>query len=152
MKKRCLGQKGFTLGELVVIIAIVFAIVVLLEPFARDIRARAERVECANNIRELGKALYLYAKEHQGKFPGTLEVLYKEKYLGDVRFVDCPATKHVGTPEEPEYSYKGELSVNDPSREVLLMDGEGSHRNGANMLLVDGEIMWQAEAPSGAGK
>ena len=120
-------MKGFTIGELVVIFAITALVVLLLYPSIIQTHNKTDRVNCANNLRELGRALYIYAKEHQGKFPDTIDTLYTEKYLSETSFVDCPATKHKGTPGAPEYTYTSGLSVKDDSGTVLIQDKEDSH-------------------------
>ncbi|MCK4852512.1 MAG: hypothetical protein KAS86_05285 [Candidatus Omnitrophica bacterium] len=143
MKMRGLDNKGFTIGEFTAVFMIVLVIVFLLQPFIRRIHDRSDRVACANNLRQLGKAIYVYAREHHGEFPGTLKALYDEQYLADARFVDCPASRHKGTPDDPDYIYAPGLSVNDPSTDILLRGRPGSHPDGGNALHVNGAISWE---------
>jgi len=137
-----LNKKGFTIGELVVVIAIVFMVVLLAQPFVVWIHNRADQGKCSNNLRELGKALYVYAKEHQGKFPEDIKILYEKQYISDIMLTDCPATKRKGTTEELEYTYTPGLSVYDTSTLSLLEDSEGNHPDGErNVLRVSGEVL-----------
>ena len=62
-------QKGFTLIELLVVIAIIGVIAALLLPALSEGQARARRVECIGNLKELGVAFHLFAHEHNSKFP-----------------------------------------------------------------------------------
>jgi competence protein ComGC len=144
MIKRNLGNRGFTIGELLVVFAIVAAMVVLMIPVINYVNARTDKVMCINNIRAVGLALYIYAREHDGKFPESVKTLYDEKYLADRRFTDCPASKHVGTPEDPDYVYTGGLDVRSPSKEILLRDKEENHSSGKkNVLYVNGLTKWE---------
>lgn len=136
-------MKGFTVGELVVIFALVIVIGVLVYPFAMDIREKSDKVACLNNMREMGRALYIYAKEHQGKFPDTLEELYAAQYIADHNILDCPSSRHRGTRQEPDYEYFPGHTVNDGSGENLLADKTDNHREGRNILKVDGNIVWE---------
>jgi len=144
-KKRATGEKGFTLGELLVVFALVMGVILLLHPIARKIHERSDRVICANNIREIGKASYIYAKEHARKFPDTLKTLYDEKYLADAGLADCPATRHKGTPDDPDYVFSDGLSVTDPSEKILVQDKTGNHQGGRNVLFVNGVVSWEKE-------
>jgi len=149
MKKRVLDNRGFTIGELIVVFLIVSLTVFLLQPFILQIHARGEKGACADNMREIGRALYVYARENRGKFPPSLKTLYDEQYLADTRFMDCAGTKHTGTPEDPDYIYTSDLSVRDPSGEVLVRDKSENHTaGGQNALYVNGDVLWE----KGSGK
>ncbi len=147
MKKRIPGNGGFTIGELIVVFLIVSLTIFLAFPFIGRIHARWEKGACAGNMREIGMALYVYARENRGKFPPSLKTLYDEQYLADARFMDCPGTKHAGTPEDPDYIYTAGLSVKDPSREVLVRDkGENHTGGGENLLYVNGDVLWKEKS------
>ncbi len=144
MRRFFTGKRGFTLGELLVIFAILIIVGSVMFPFVKKASAKNKRIVCANNLRELGLASYVYAEEHEGKFPPTLKTLYDEHYLADERLVDCPATKSVGTPGAPDYIYTGGLTVRDPSMEVLARDKASNHpQGGKNVLYVNGAVAWE---------
>lgn len=134
---------GFTIGELLLVFGAIILLTGAFTPFIKYSNERMARVDCSNNLRRIGLAMYIYARENQGKFPPSIETLFDEQYLGDARVLDCPASRTSGTRKDPDYIYTPGLSVYDESATVLVRDKPGNHHHGSNVLYVDGTIMWE---------
>ena len=62
-------RSGFTLMELLIVIAIIGIISGMMFPVVNYVREKARKTECMNNLRQWGAALQGYLDEHRGKFP-----------------------------------------------------------------------------------
>ncbi len=133
---------GFTVIELLVVVAIFLAVTIALAPFVRMTKAWARRVECANNLRRISLGLHTYARSHGNAFPASLRELYPASMVEERAF-DCPATRHAGTPDEPDYEYAAGLNERSAGRLPVVQDKDGNHgKSGKHILTVDGSVVW----------
>jgi len=109
-------------------------------PTVNRARAMYRRNACAANLSAIGKAMYLYANEHDDKFPESLDVLLKSEAIKDKQLI-CPASgKEPGDPKACYGYITGQTSSGDP-RNVLVYEVEPFHGSeGANVLFQDGHV------------
>ena len=65
-------RDAFTLVELLAVIAVIAVLAALLLPALSRAKARAQTIQCLNNLRQLQLAWYLYAGDQIDRLPGNL--------------------------------------------------------------------------------
>jgi prepilin-type N-terminal cleavage/methylation domain-containing protein/prepilin-type processing-associated H-X9-DG protein len=112
---------AFTLIELLVVIAIIALLMSILMPSLRAAKEQALRVRCTGNLRDIGRALYMYADTYDSKLPpGSFQGenapwLSYTAYTVDVSSADVSSADSpsvVSGPRNLAYLYEAKLCDN----------------------------------------
>ena len=64
-------QPGFTLVELLIVVAIISILIAILAPAGARALELARRVHCSNNLKNIVLACHAYAGENHGRWPNA---------------------------------------------------------------------------------
>ena len=82
-------RDGFTLTELLVVIAVIVILIALLLPVVAQTKASARTAQCENNLKQISLALTKAAANKLSVHPDNW-ITMVHPYLGDVRIYQCP--------------------------------------------------------------
>ncbi|MDF3131091.1 type II secretion system protein [Kiritimatiellaeota bacterium B1221] len=106
-RKPSVNQSGFTLIEMLVVIAIIALLITMISAATGKALEKSRRTACASNLHGLAQGLLVYAMDHNGYFPkyrpdsnawpwagewATEDYsTFYENYIGDKRTYYCPS-------------------------------------------------------------
>lgn len=117
-------RPGFTLVELLIVIAIILVLGALLFPLFGKAKEKVREIKCVNNQRQIATAILIWAQDHDDRLPSTR--IWDEISISDQEVLSCPT---VGTTGGKSYIYSSYVAdkrlaaVKNDLSEILTADG-----------------------------
>jgi len=151
------NKKGFTLVELLIVIAIITILATFLVPSIGSGRERARRAKCLNNIRVLLTSALMSAESYDGSFngyPSTIGSLFPATGGDlDLAATVCPSTGSAvptsdGTnlSSASDYSLVTGYGAGAPGTDPLFYETSDNHGGGRNVGLIAGNVKFVSGA------
>lgn len=164
-------SRGFTLTEILIVLAIIAALTAIAVPVGRSVMARSRNAACLSNLRQIGTGLEAYLQDHAQMMPEiaagrrskaeVTPVLETElaSYLSNPETFHCPADhqhfKNTGCSYLWNSSQSGRHRLRlvffgkegDDRRIPLVTDKESWHpgESGVNFLYADLSVSSKVE-------
>lgn len=155
-------KKGFTLTEVLIVIAVVAVLAGVLFPVGKGVINKTRKFRCQSNLREIGFALDSYTRDHNGRLPELYSMRANKnadvpvletvllKYNSNPDIFNCPSDREFFRKSGSSYAWNNVVSGkareamnffggSQSSTIPLVGDKEAFHgdENGTNLLYGD---------------
>lgn len=170
-------RRGFTLIELLVVIAVIAILASLLLSVLASAKAKARKIQCVNNLRQVAITMDLYLQNSSDRLPqryygfnaAGVEIGYDELWLpysGTTQASSnkltqlflCPSMGQTDYPHQPGYGmnwYYDNAKVNDipnHSQTIILAETLGNAETGSHRADRDSASPGQLDSERHRGK
>lgn len=122
--------RAFTLTDLLVLVAVLALLAIVTVPALAGVQNKGGRLECANNLRQIGMESMVYAQENQGWLP--IMTLGAANNEGQLR-------NHMNGLHYVRYVYLGQANTQITTNEPPLLEHEGEGYQNPGYLYQDGQ-------------
>lgn len=107
-------KNGFTLVELLIVIAVISILAAMLLPAINTAREKAQQTKCLSNLKQLGLSIMLFLQDNEDRFPSQgstpdpVTIQWDEQlypYYGNVSLLKCPKDNLLRTGGNSPRSY-----------------------------------------------
>ncbi len=147
--------RAFTIIELLVVIAVIATIIAITLPALGSARQAAKRVECMNNLRQLGVGVTMYMDtESKGVLPEVFPIITPENNnevtLLDImqNYIDAPKPRREtpGDTDSPWISTNPYRCPNDKFSDDSSIQNRATHEQyGTSYAYLPGAVFWWLE-------
>lgn len=131
MMHRVSSRKGFTLIELMIVIAIIAILAAILVPNFIRARAQGQVTSCKANLKNIGTACEMYATDNGGRYPASLSKLSEENNSIQAYLKTIPKCPSAGT---DTYSGAYKATMN-PDQYIVYCSGSNHTAAGCSANL-----------------
>jgi hypothetical protein len=118
--------------------------VVMILPQVAGTREYERRIQCLNNMKQIGVAIDVYAKEHDGNIPRTFDDL--RPYTTNLdKLLICPSAKDRSRPSYQIVLGGKKWNGDETIDTVVVTEPLSNHRFGRWALYGDGHVSWVNE-------
>lgn len=124
-------RSGFTLLELLSVVAVIALLAALLLPALGGAKGRAQAMACLNNLRQWGLATHLYALGHEDFLPPEGAPNPTEATTNYGWYIQLP--RELGLPRYHEQPWRTNAAI-EPGRSVWICPANRRRSNGRNLF------------------
>ena len=142
-KKRRKRNFGVLFQRMFLLALLIWVGVFVVPQVMRKAEVSPHRNRCKSNLRNISLGAQLFAEEHDGRFPETLEEMFPV-YVDARKVLRCPEADG----PEPHYTLEPSLRTGMPDSYILAYDRSADNHDGAGFYVAFLDVhaeWWKAE-------